>query len=104
MVTSGPGQDIGRRTSLKGVGLASAGFLAVNDVTCGEIWGGEHARTEGAGSNRASGPAAFDHVVVLMLENRSYGHIFGWLHRDDELRPGQRVAGLHQQVICSPNA
>lgn len=96
MLTRSSGQDIGRRTFLKGAGLASAGFLAVNGVPSGATWGGEHARTEGAGSTRRSGAAAFDHVVVLMLENRSYDHLFGWLYRDDQLRPGQRVAGLYQ--------
>lgn len=54
---------------------------------------------EGAGrrdDHRPGATTAFDHVVVLMLENRSYDHLLGWLYRDEDLRPGQHVAGLFQ--------
>jgi phospholipase C len=36
----------------------------------------------------------FDHVVVLMFENRSFDHVLGRLYRDAELRTGQSFEGL----------
>ncbi len=38
----------------------------------------------------------FDHVVVLMFENRSFDHVLGRLYTDAELRPGQSFAGLQR--------
>lgn len=41
----------------------------------------------------------FDHVVVLMLENRSFDNLLGYLYTKDELQnnfpQGQQYAGLH---------
>lgn len=41
----------------------------------------------------------FDHVVVLMLENRSFDNLLGFLYTKEELEkdcgPGQKFAGLH---------
>lgn len=36
----------------------------------------------------------FDHIVVLMFENRSFDHVFGRLYTDDDLGEGQSFEGL----------
>ena len=36
--------------------------------------------------SRMSGPAPFDHLVVLMLENRSFDNLFGYLYESDAPR------------------
>jgi len=88
---------IARRTFLAGVGLGAAALLLDSDAAPIGWSGDVHARTEGRGTATSRGVPAFDHVVVLMLENRSYDHLLGWLYRDDQLRPGQRVEGLYQR-------
>lgn len=41
----------------------------------------------------------FDHVVVLMLENRSFDNLLGYLYKPDDIKPdfplGKEFAGLH---------
>lgn len=41
----------------------------------------------------------FDHVVVLMLENRSFDNLLGYLYKPEDLKPdfplGKKFAGLH---------
>jgi phospholipase C len=44
--------------------------------------------------DHAAADAAVDHVVVLMMENRSFDHFLGWLASDDEfLERGRRRYG-----------
>lgn len=40
----------------------------------------------------------FDHLVVLMFENRSFDHVLGRLYADSDLRPGQSFEGLQNGV------
>src|SRR4051812_46546141 len=42
---------------------------------------------------RAAGPG-FDHLVVLMFENRSFDNIFGWLYADEAPPGGGSFDGL----------
>ncbi|TDR20509.1 alkaline phosphatase family protein [Marinicella litoralis] len=42
------------------------------------------------------GLATFDHVVVLMLENRSFDNLLGYLYTDEEVPAGKKFAGLNQ--------
>nr|WP_221420793.1 alkaline phosphatase family protein [Conyzicola lurida] len=42
---------------------------------------------------RAAGPG-FDHLVVVMFENRSFDNIFGYLYADDEVPDGATFEGL----------
>lgn len=37
----------------------------------------------------------FDHVVVLMLENRSFDNLLGYLYTDEEVPAGKHFAGLN---------
>jgi phospholipase C len=37
---------------------------------------------------------AIQHIIVLMLENRSFDHMFGFLHIDDPAVPGERLDNL----------
>ncbi len=38
---------------------------------------------------------SFDHVVVLMLENRSFDNLLGYLYTDDEIPAGKQFDGLN---------
>jgi phospholipase C len=49
----------------------------------------------------------FDHVVVLMLENRSFDNLLGYLYRPEDMLPsfplGKKFAGLHfDGPHCNP--
>jgi len=50
----------------------------------------------------ATGLIAVDHIVVLMLENRSFDHLLGWLYADSgNVAPtGQPFEGLTGQETC----
>ncbi|MEA2682402.1 MAG: phospholipase [Chloroflexota bacterium] len=69
---------IRRRTLLKAAG-AAAGLAAI------EPW---RAITSFAAAPRAVQPAPFDHVVVLMMENRSWDHMLGWLPGSNGVQAG----------------
>src|SRR5579875_1656400 len=52
--------------------------------------------TAGTGASGVSGLAAIEHIVVLMLENRSFDHMLGYLYQDSgNVSPsGQPFEGL----------
>ncbi|MGA0566256.1 alkaline phosphatase family protein [Rathayibacter sp. KR2-224] len=92
-----------RRSFLRGAGIAAAGAAA------GGIVGGVVGGVVGASVGRASvrsevGPelaalpvpskAGFDHLVVIMFENRSFDNILGFLYADERPARGQRFEGL----------
>jgi phospholipase C len=87
-----------RRSFLKGAGIAAAGF-AVGGVT-----GGVAGAALGASSVRDDPEIAapldprhepgFDHVVVLMFENRSFDNLLGWLYTPETVPTGQKFNGL----------
>lgn len=86
-----------RRSFLKGAAVGAGGFVA-----------GAAAATGVAAAINANQPVAgfdplaprsepgFDHVVVLMYENRSFDNILGYLYTDDQLADGQTFDGLNQ--------
>ena len=45
---------------------------------------------------------AFDHLVVVMFENRSFDNILGWLYPVGELPAGASFDGLHQGSYSNP--
>ncbi|MGV8865160.1 MAG: alkaline phosphatase family protein [Pseudomonas sp.] len=45
---------------------------------------------------------AFDHVVVVMFENRSFDNILGWLYASDAVPAGATFDGLHQGSYSNP--
>lgn len=90
-----------RRAFLKAAGIGTAG-LAVGGVGGGVIGAAIGARNEYDQQIDGFAPLAqrsapgFDHVVVLMFENRSFDNILGWLYKDGEEPPGQNFSGLDQ--------
>jgi phospholipase C len=90
--------DPSRRAFFKVSGIAAASGLAVGGAAGGLIganFAGSAVEEEFAPLTPRHEPG-FDHVVVLMYENRSFDNLLGWLYRDDELRAGQKFDGLHQ--------
>lgn len=87
------GDDRSRRDFLKAGGLAAAGLIV----------GGAAGGAAGAVLSRSSeefvppGPhdvPGFDHVVVLMGENRSFDNLLGWLYTAENLPAGETFEGL----------
>lgn len=80
-----------RRSFLRLAG-ASAGVAAVGAGVP------VYAASRGAGSGPTTYPTAaqlgIDHVVILMLENRSFDHLLGWLPRAD---------GTHSGIYRAPD-
>jgi len=97
--TPDPARGGSRRDFLRTGGFAAAGLLA----------GGAIAGTAGALAGRAAGyqdgthdfgpltprkRPGFDHVVVLMGENRSMDNLLGWLYTPDDIPDGETFDGL----------
>lgn len=85
-----------RRAFLKATGFAAAGFAA------GAVGGGiAGANFAAPGDDEGGEPLAdplkskgFEHIVVVMYENRSFDNILGWLYTPDTVPAGQRFDGL----------
>ncbi|QCR44866.1 hypothetical protein C1N91_16315 [Curtobacterium sp. SGAir0471] len=85
-----------RRTFLRraGVGAASAA-VGAGLVGAGTAYDRSvHDARYGFTPLPARPEPGFDHVVVVMFENRSFDHVLGRLYTDADLRPGQSFAGL----------
>lgn len=85
--------DASRRTFLKrvGIGAVSTAAVGVAGVTIAQQ------RVPLTFEEEESDPAkAFDHLVVVMFENRSFDNVLGWLYQNDEVPAGSSFAGLHQ--------
>jgi phospholipase C len=88
-----------RRDFLKVGGLAAAGFAVGGAVGAagGASIGHAAGVREGAQDLPALTPRSepgFDHIVVLMGENRSFDNILGWLYTPDDLPEGAQFDGL----------
>jgi phospholipase C len=44
--------------------------------------------------------ARIDHIVVLMLENRSFDNLLGWLYDEEPPPRGQHFEGLRRDMWC----
>ena len=82
----------------------AAGYAAATAAAGGFSGGPTSSDSIGASSTaappaslppRAAG-AGFDHLVVVMFENRSFDNLLGYLYTADEVPAGQRFAGLHE--------
>ena len=71
-----------------GVAAAAAGAAALGGIDLSSS--GETAATAAAGSSLPGDPAlsGIDHIVVLMMENRSFDHYFGWVKGADGKQAG----------------
>lgn len=52
--------------------------------------------------NQFNGLDTFEHVVVLMLENRSFDNLLGYLYAKDEVPAGQKFEGLNTGNYSNP--
>ncbi len=88
-----------RRDFLTLGGIAAAGVVAAGGggaavgATIGHRIGYEEGSTDFGAVPPRSAPG-FDHVVVLMGENRSFDNMLGWLYTPETLPAGQRFDGL----------
>ncbi|PCN46706.1 hypothetical protein Csp2054_15865 [Curtobacterium sp. 'Ferrero'] len=92
------------RRQLLGAGLAAGTLLALGaDATPG---GTAPLLPVDAGPvTRTTTPrAAFEHIVVLMMENRSFDQVLGWLYPGTRPRRGQRFAGLADRRRTNPTS
>lgn len=88
-----------RRDFLKVGGIAAAGLVVGGGVGAAAGGSAGHALgyREGAQDYGALSPRSvpgFDHVVVLMGENRSFDNLLGWLYTPANLPSGQTFDGL----------
>lgn len=89
-----------RRTLLRGGGLAAAGVVA--GLGGAAAWtanrsganSGEPYIPEEFGIPRPRKQPGFDHLVVVMGENRSFDNMLGYLYTPDDLPPGGKFEGL----------
>ena len=88
-----------RRDFLKVGGIAAAGLVVGGGVGAAAGASAGHALgyREGAQDYGALSPRSvpgFDHVVVLMGENRSFDNLLGYLYTPDDLPDGETYEGL----------
>ncbi|NQX35287.1 alkaline phosphatase family protein [Herbiconiux sp. VKM Ac-2851] len=92
-----------RRAFLKAAAVGAAGAAAAG-LGGAAIGAGVYAQE----SNLDFAPEAkeqkpgFEHLVVLMYENRSFDNVLGWLYKNEELKAGQKFEGLHQGRRSNP--
>ena len=100
-----------RRTFLRAAGFGAAGVAAAAAAAFAVAQAGgdppKPAPSDPAPSGtvppRADGPG-FDHLVVVMFENRSFDNIFGYLYAEGEVPAGSSFEGLgagHSNSLAS---
>jgi len=88
-----------RRDFLRGLGITSAAALAGSAGVpfINKAWAGCGSATTGCGSAApmqswtppvAPENSGVDHIVVVMMENRSFDHLLGWLPNADGQQKG----------------
>src|SRR3954463_15971636 len=92
-----PGAGASRRDFLRTAGIGLGGFAAGGAVVAG-VQGAVNANRPAPGFDPLDprSEPGFDHVVVLMFENRSFDNILGFLYQNDELPDGVTFDGLNQ--------
>lgn len=88
-----------RRDFLKVGGIAAAGLVVGGGIgaAAGATLGHEAGFREGSldfTALPARSEPGFDHVVVVMGENRSFDNLLGWLYTPDDLPAGETFDGL----------
>ena len=95
-----------RRNFLRTAGIGVAG-LAVGGATVGGVTAGIRSSDPdddelGFSPLPVRHEPGFDHVVVIMFENRSFDHMLGWLYESGQEPAGQTFDGLHQGEYSNP--
>jgi phospholipase C len=72
------GPEISRRRLLAGAGAGAVGLLAGGAMSR-LPWPAASASALGDGPGPAGDGRAIEHIVVVMMENRSFDHFLGWL-------------------------
>ncbi len=92
-----PAAGASRRDFLRTAGIGLGGFAAGGAVVAG-AQGAINAGKPVPGFDPLDPryEPGFDHVVVLMFENRSFDNILGFLYQNDELPAGVTFDGLNQ--------
>ena len=86
-----------RREFLRAGGIAAAGFLvggAAGGAAGAAIGGAVANAQDDFGALTPREVPGFDHVVVLMGENRSFDNMLGWLYTPENLPAGETFEGL----------
>ncbi|MEU6083775.1 alkaline phosphatase family protein [Streptomyces sp. NPDC047108] len=94
------GEHMKRRSFLAGAG-AAAGALAAGTLAAGPATGETRSRYAPAAALPAPGDSGIDHIVVVMMENRSFDHYLGWLPGADGKQAGLRytdTAGVEHET------
>ncbi len=89
------------RRQVLAAGLFAGAAVALNDSTTATTRA--VLPTEGGASRVSTPNAAFEHIVVLMMENRSFDQVLGWLYPSGEPRPGQRFEGVAGRSWTNPS-
>ncbi len=95
--------DLTRRRVLAGL-AASAGAAGL--AACGSSGGGGGDDVPAAAAMQVLPPpseSGIDHIVVVMMENRSFDHYFGWVPGADGRQAGLRFADTRAQVQTTRN-
>src|SRR5215208_4383305 len=66
------------------------------------VIGADSAQISVAAHEQGKGLSAFDHVVVLMLENRSFDNLLGHLYAPGDVSPGQSFDGVTGKDMSNP--
>lgn len=83
----------GRRGLTRRQFMAGAATLAAGSALpgCGSSSPGAASAALAAGALPIAKDAGFDHVVVVMMENRSFDHMLGWVPGADGVQAGTRL-------------
>ncbi|WP_419818570.1 alkaline phosphatase family protein [Glaciibacter flavus] len=91
-----------RRDFFRVAGIGAAGLAAGGAVTAAAKSGLDPREDLGFTPLKKRSEPGFDHVVVLMFENRSFDHLLGRLYADGGLRAGQSFEGVDERVHSNP--
>lgn len=99
--------DRSRRAFLKGMGLAAAGAAVGTPAGIGiGVTVSEAERAAATPDFVAFDPRTepgFDHLIVLMGENRSFDNLLGYLYDQDDLPDGETFEGLNFGEYSNPS-
>ncbi|MEO9224066.1 MAG: alkaline phosphatase family protein [Acidimicrobiales bacterium] len=94
--------DVTRRQFLAaaaGAAAMSSGLLAACSSSSSAKKGNKQGKLPGVGGITDPKKAPFDTVVVLMMENRSYDHLLGWMPGTNGKQAGLKFPDLHGAMV-----